>query len=247
MSATHSGTTDTCTQVNSHTGTHVMPMAKTVLMCPQIKFAQIMLVSESEGRVGCGKNKTLLKPSQRWPAKVLRSPCSITRNPPDQRQHPGRNHPMCHHFSPSCSPVAGMKEEAPPPSPHRDKGWQAELRLQVWLCLPMQGKGRAAHWGTKASPRFPQSSEPGQVCRAPPHCAVEAKSQAGLQSVGTQGLGVMRSGGTLDPGSGGQEGARIGESLCNPDGLTLQPHPAHYPFICLGGIINGVITKALWL
>lgn len=37
MSATHSGTTDTCTHVDSHTSTHVMPMAKTVSMCPQIK------------------------------------------------------------------------------------------------------------------------------------------------------------------------------------------------------------------
>lgn len=96
---------------------------------------------------------------------------------------------MCRHFSPSCSPVAGMKEEAPPPSHTGTRGGRLNSRLQVWPCLPIQGKGRAAHWGTKASPRVPQSSEPGQVGRAPPHCAVEAKSQAGLPSVGTQGLG----------------------------------------------------------
>lgn len=76
---------------------------------------------------------------------------------------------------------------------------------------------------------------------------MEVESQAGLQSVGTQGLEAIRSGGTLDPGSGDQKGIRSGESLWNPDELTLQPHPAHYPFICLGRIINSVIMKTLWL
>lgn len=134
------------------------------------RFAQIILVSETEDQVGCGKNKTLLKPIQNCASKGFseessRSPCSIARNPPDQRQHPGRNHPMCCHFSPSCSLVVDHEGRSTHSAPCTGtKGSRLNSELQVWPCLLMQGKGRAAHSGTKASPTELRNRVGGTLC-----------------------------------------------------------------------------------
>lgn len=69
---------------------------------------------------------------------------------------------------------------------------------------PDAGKGKAAHLGTEGSLSSSRTQNQWQVGLAPPLCAVEAESQAGLQSVGIQRLGAMRSRSTLGPGSGGQ-------------------------------------------
>lgn len=198
MSAIHNRTTDTCIHVDSHTSTHVMPMAKTVLMCPQIKSLLKSCWFLRLKTEWMWPNKALLKPVQGRPAKGPRE------SPPG---------PQAARPAPAWPEATPRKEPpnvptAPLPAPC---GWPEARSTHSPPCTGTRGGrlnvGSRCRGRERPPTRGQRPALSSHRTRAggppPPLCAVETESQ---------GLAVMRSGGTLDPGSGDQEGARTGES-----------------------------------